>query len=80
MLEQERVYDCPKPITLPGESLALCIPKMFVTALLGRISSFGKRGILECISNAKRPETRAKRIEETDRLAAENKRANRRRM
>jgi len=35
-----------------------------------------KRGILEWIASAKRPETRAKRIEETARLAAENKRAN----
>ena len=35
-----------------------------------------KRAILEWISNAKKPETRAKRIEETARLAAENIRAN----
>jgi uncharacterized protein YdeI (YjbR/CyaY-like superfamily) len=35
-----------------------------------------KRGILEWIVNAKRPETRAKRIEETARLAEENVRAN----
>jgi uncharacterized protein YdeI (YjbR/CyaY-like superfamily) len=35
-----------------------------------------KRGILEWILNAKKPETRAKRIEETARLAAVNKRAN----
>lgn len=35
-----------------------------------------KRGILEWIMQAKRPETRAKRIEETARLAAENRRAN----
>jgi len=35
-----------------------------------------KRAILEWISNAKRPETRAKRVEETARLAAENRRAN----
>ena len=35
-----------------------------------------KRGILEWILNAKRPQTRAKRIDETARLAAENKRAN----
>ena len=35
-----------------------------------------RRGILEWIVQAKRPETRAKRIEETARLAAENKRAN----
>jgi uncharacterized protein YdeI (YjbR/CyaY-like superfamily) len=35
-----------------------------------------KRGILEWIMQAKRPETRAKRVAETARLAAENKRAN----
>jgi uncharacterized protein YdeI (YjbR/CyaY-like superfamily) len=35
-----------------------------------------KRAILEWISNAKRPETRAKRIEETARLAQEDIRAN----
>jgi uncharacterized protein YdeI (YjbR/CyaY-like superfamily) len=35
-----------------------------------------KRGILEWIANAKKAETRVKRIEETVRLAAENKRAN----
>jgi len=35
-----------------------------------------KRGILEWIANAKKPETRAKRVEETARLAADNIRAN----
>lgn len=35
-----------------------------------------RRGILEWISVAKRPETRAKRVEETARLAARNERAN----
>lgn len=35
-----------------------------------------KRGILEWITNAKRPETRAKRIAETARLAANGERAN----
>lgn len=35
-----------------------------------------KRGILEWIAAAKRPETRAKRVEETARLAANNERAN----
>ncbi len=35
-----------------------------------------RRGILEWILQAKRPETRAKRVEETARLAAENLRAN----
>lgn len=35
-----------------------------------------KRGILEWIAQAKRPETRAKRVDETAHLAAENRRAN----
>ncbi len=35
-----------------------------------------KRGILEWILSAKRPETRAKRVEETARLAVDNIRAN----
>jgi uncharacterized protein YdeI (YjbR/CyaY-like superfamily) len=35
-----------------------------------------KRGILEWIANAKTPATRAKRIEETARLASKNERAN----
>ena len=35
-----------------------------------------KRSILEWIANAKRPATRARRVAETARLAAENKRAN----
>lgn len=35
-----------------------------------------KRGILEWITQAKRPQTRARRVEETARLAAKNQRAN----
>lgn len=35
-----------------------------------------KRGILQWIAAAKKPETRAKRIQETAQLAAENIRAN----
>ncbi len=35
-----------------------------------------KRGILEWIGNAKKPETRAKRVDETARLAQDNIRAN----
>jgi uncharacterized protein YdeI (YjbR/CyaY-like superfamily) len=37
-----------------------------------------RQNILFWIANAKRPETRRKRIEETVRLAAQNKRANQR--
>lgn len=39
-------------------------------------SKSSRRGILEWILNAKRPETRNQRIEETVRLAGENKKAN----
>jgi uncharacterized protein YdeI (YjbR/CyaY-like superfamily) len=65
---------------------ALEIPPDLATAFSGnalageRFAAFPrsvKRGILEWISVAKRPETRAKRIAETVRLAAENQRANR---
>ena len=38
-----------------------------------------KRSILEWISNAKKPETGAKRVEETARLAEQNIRANQQR-
>jgi uncharacterized protein YdeI (YjbR/CyaY-like superfamily) len=41
-----------------------------------RFPKSAQRGILEWILNAKRPETRQKRIAETARLASENKRAN----
>jgi uncharacterized protein YdeI (YjbR/CyaY-like superfamily) len=45
----------------------------------GRFEAFprsAKRGILEWIVNARRPETRARRVEETARLASRNTRAN----
>ena len=46
------------------------------TAYFDAFPRSAKRGILEWISTAKTPQTRAKRIEETARLAAENQRAN----
>ncbi|MEM7334457.1 MAG: YdeI/OmpD-associated family protein [Chloroflexota bacterium] len=61
------------------------IPSDLQTALAGYANSSAnfeafsrsvKRGILEWISNAKRPATRSKRIEETARLAQDNIRAN----
>jgi uncharacterized protein YdeI (YjbR/CyaY-like superfamily) len=64
---------------------ALAIPPDLVTALAshpGAAEHFEafprsvKRGILEWIATAKKPETRSKRIEETARLAAQNIRAN----
>ncbi|MBF2028579.1 MAG: YdeI/OmpD-associated family protein [Oscillatoriales cyanobacterium C42_A2020_001] len=42
----------------------------------GAFPRSAKRGILEWIASAKRPETRAKRIAETAQLAAQNLRAN----
>jgi uncharacterized protein YdeI (YjbR/CyaY-like superfamily) len=64
---------------------ALSIPEDLRTALsevpdaTSNFDAFpksAKRGILEWILNAKQPATRAKRIEETARLAGENIRAN----
>ena len=64
---------------------ALEIPsdlEMALTAYETAKENFGafpksvKRGILEWIASAKKPETRAKRIEETAQLAAKNERAN----
>jgi uncharacterized protein YdeI (YjbR/CyaY-like superfamily) len=46
------------------------------TANFAAFPKSARRGILEWIVQAKRPETRAKRIEETARLANENIRAN----
>lgn len=63
---------------------ALEIPEDLAAALArsGGAENFGafprsvKRGILEWIGNAKRPETRAARVGETASLAAKNERAN----
>jgi uncharacterized protein YdeI (YjbR/CyaY-like superfamily) len=64
---------------------ALVVPADLTRALAGypdaaaHFAAFPRsatRGILEWISNAKRPETRQRRVEETARLAAQNERAN----
>ncbi len=71
--------------TALDEVEAVVIPADLQTALLanppaeGNFSAFPKsikQGILQWILNAKRPETRAKRILETATLAAQNIRAN----
>jgi uncharacterized protein YdeI (YjbR/CyaY-like superfamily) len=70
---------------MPSQDPWLEVPVDLATALATRAGAAGhfdafprsaKRGILELIKQAKRPDTRAKRIEETARLAAENRRAN----
>lgn len=64
---------------------ALEIPADLARALAARIAAArnfeafprsAKRGILEWIANAKKPETRAKRVADTARLASRNERAN----
>jgi uncharacterized protein YdeI (YjbR/CyaY-like superfamily) len=64
---------------------ALTVPKDLAAAFrkhAGSAACFSafprsaKRGILEWIAQAKRPETRARRVDETARLAARNERAN----
>ncbi|WP_376088429.1 YdeI family protein [Roseomonas sp. CCTCC AB2023176] len=64
---------------------ALVVPDDLAAALAAAVPASGnfaafpksvRRGILEWIGNAKRPETRAARVAETARLAAENRRAN----
>lgn len=62
---------------------ALVVPRDLAAALGARARAYfdafprsSKRIILEWIAGARTPETRAKRVEETARLAAENRRAN----
>ena len=75
-----------RQLDLPGRIVQrLDVPADLAAALAARPGAAGhfdrfprsvRRGILEWIKQARRPETRAKRIEETARLAAENRRAN----
>jgi uncharacterized protein YdeI (YjbR/CyaY-like superfamily) len=69
--------DAVEALTLPDDLLA-----RFQAATPAARTNFdafprsAKRGILEWIQNAKKPETRAKRVEETVTLAEVNLRAN----
>ncbi len=56
-----------------SEALAACPP---AATYFDAFPRSARRGILEWIAAAKRPETRQKRIAETARLAAQNQRAN----
>jgi len=60
----------------PGDLAEALAAHPMATAHFDAFPRSVKRGILEWIKQAKRLETRAKRIEETARLASENKRAN----
>jgi uncharacterized protein YdeI (YjbR/CyaY-like superfamily) len=62
--------------TLPGDLLSALAAIPAATENFGAFPPSARRAILEWISLAKRPETRAARIDETARLAGQNLRAN----
>ncbi len=68
--------DAVEALTIPADLRAALRGWAGATAFFDAFPRSVKRGILEWIQNAKKPETRARRVEETARLAAENKRAN----
>ena len=63
-------------LTVPDDMQALLNANLTAKAFFTAFPRSAKRGILEWILSAKQAETRAKRIEETVRLAAMNVRAN----
>jgi len=63
-------------LELPDDLAAAFVANPQAQAYFGAFPPSAKRGILEWIFTAKRPETRAQRIAETVRLAALNERAN----
>jgi len=68
--------DAVEALTVPPDLAAALATYPTAPAYFDAFPRSAKRGILEWISNAKTAVTRAKRIEETARLAAENVRAN----
>ena len=68
--------DSIEALEVPPDLAAALATYPTATAYFDAFPRSAKRGILEWISTAKTPQTRAKRIEETARLAAENQRAN----
>jgi uncharacterized protein YdeI (YjbR/CyaY-like superfamily) len=68
--------DAVSALTIPDDMMALLKNNKKAADNFTAFPPSVKRGILEWILNARRPETRLKRIEETIRLAAENIRAN----
>jgi len=68
--------DAVEALTVPPDLTAALATYPTAPAYFDAFPRSAKRAILEWISNAKTEATRAKRIEETARLAAENVRAN----
>jgi uncharacterized protein YdeI (YjbR/CyaY-like superfamily) len=63
-------------LIVPDDLQALFDQNKQAFAYWQQFAPSSRRGILDWINNAKRPETRAKRIEETVRLASKNEKAN----
>jgi uncharacterized protein YdeI (YjbR/CyaY-like superfamily) len=70
------VLDAVETLTIPPDLAKALSANKTAENYFQAFPRSARRGILEWINNAKRPETRAKRIEETVRLAAGNIRAN----
>jgi uncharacterized protein YdeI (YjbR/CyaY-like superfamily) len=68
--------DAVEQLVVPPDLVAACKRLPPAAKHFDAFPRSAKRGILEWILQAKRPETRAKRVEETARLAQKNERAN----
>jgi uncharacterized protein YdeI (YjbR/CyaY-like superfamily) len=68
-------YDSAEAVELPSDLTAALAANAVAASTFAGFTDAGKRAILRWLIDAKRPETRAKRIAETVRLAAHNKRA-----
>ena len=70
------IYDAIEELSIPPDLGAALSADAVANANFAAFSASSKKNILWWIASAKRPETRAKRIAETVRLAAQNQRAN----
>lgn len=70
------VLDAVERLELPPDLVTALDERPGAAANFAAFPRSAKRGILEWIANAKRPETRARRVSETATLAARNERAN----
>lgn len=70
------ILDAVEALTMPDDLAAALAHYPQASVNFQQFPRSAKRGILEWIALAKKPETRAKRVEETARLAEENIRAN----
>ena len=69
-------YDAIEELTVPDDLAAALLENPTAKDYFDAFPPSSKKNILWWIESAKKPETRAKRVEETVRLAAENIRAN----